>query len=252
MATKQEKKERERLERAADELNDILFEENDPQCIDAKDDMSVLKRKILQASTLLEPGDDVSKQLQAVIDELKAESEEESAEEEQQTGEPTEEEKVAPPAEPSNEDLLAEVVATRKLGQLKEMVEEYAAFKGLRGQLNKYTGLEGPKQLKVAMRRALKADESEPATKSDKRTEKPKQSAPAERASKSVDGRLTKFTDAQKIKLLVRENPKKPGSAAHERFKHYFEADTVGDFLAAGGQRADLSWDTRKGFIEVE
>lgn len=44
-------------------------------------------------------------------------------------------------------------------------------------------------------------------------------------------------------------NPKKPGSKAHARFALYSDGMTVGAFLAAGGTREDLRWDSKHGHI---
>lgn len=54
------------------------------------------------------------------------------------------------------------------------------------------------------------------------------------------------------IRLLVATNPKRPGSAAHDRFACYRDGMTVADYLAAGGQRLDLRYDADHGFIHVE
>ena len=53
------------------------------------------------------------------------------------------------------------------------------------------------------------------------------------------------------IKVLVAKNPKRPTSAAGQRFDLYKPGMTVGEFLKAGGWRADINWDTKQGFIEV-
>jgi hypothetical protein len=58
--------------------------------------------------------------------------------------------------------------------------------------------------------------------------------------------------DARVITLLVTDNPKRVGSAARERFTLYRSGMTVGQFLAAGGLRADISWDVDHGFIRLD
>ena len=60
-----------------------------------------------------------------------------------------------------------------------------------------------------------------------------------------------KVAESAKITRLVLQNPKKPGSAAHDRFALYATCATVGEFLARGGTRADLTHDVRKGYISV-
>ena len=54
------------------------------------------------------------------------------------------------------------------------------------------------------------------------------------------------------IKVIVEKNPKRPGSAAHARFDLYKPGMTVAQFLLSGGWRADLVWDAKQGFIEVQ
>jgi len=61
-----------------------------------------------------------------------------------------------------------------------------------------------------------------------------------------------KHADDQIVRLLVEENPKKVGSKSHARFALYRDGMSVGDFLKAGGRRADLIWDQRKGFVKIE
>jgi hypothetical protein len=53
------------------------------------------------------------------------------------------------------------------------------------------------------------------------------------------------------IRVLATTNPKKPGSESHTRFALYRDGQTVSEFLAAGGRKADLSWDLEKGFIAI-
>ena len=48
-------------------------------------------------------------------------------------------------------------------------------------------------------------------------------------------------------------NPKRPGSAAHERFSMYREGMTVQEYYALGGIKQDINWDSRpdKQFITL-
>ncbi len=57
--------------------------------------------------------------------------------------------------------------------------------------------------------------------------------------------------DDRKIRKLARGNPKKPGSKSHTRFGYYRTGMTVAQYLAKGGQRADLKWDAERRFIEL-
>ena len=54
-----------------------------------------------------------------------------------------------------------------------------------------------------------------------------------------------------KIKLLVKDNPKREGSASYNRFELYKSSKTVSEFIAAGGTRADLAWDAARGYIAI-
>lgn len=75
---------------------------------------------------------------------------------------------------------------------------------------------------------------------------------PKERpAPSSSSGERMRYADDAVITMKVDKNPKQVGSAAHTRFAFYKNGIKVGQFLKAGGSRADLSWDTKKGFIEI-
>ena len=49
----------------------------------------------------------------------------------------------------------------------------------------------------------------------------------------------------------VAANPKRAGTGAHERFAIYREEMTVAEYLAAGGQVRDVSWDVKQGYVKV-
>lgn len=61
--------------------------------------------------------------------------------------------------------------------------------------------------------------------------------------------RVTKPLLDPRVITSVKPNPKKVGSASHERYEKYKEGMTVQDFIAAGGKTADIKWDVSKGFI---
>lgn len=94
---------------------------------------------------------------------------------------------------------------------------------------------------KAAKEAAKKAAEKGKA-KAEKKAAKPK-GEKKERAPKEDDNR--------KITLLVKENPKREGTAAYEMFNLYKKSKTVKDFLAAGGTTSCLRHDTAKEFIKV-
>lgn len=49
----------------------------------------------------------------------------------------------------------------------------------------------------------------------------------------------------------IDRNPKRKGSKAHSRFEAYMKAKTVKQFLELGGLKADLRYDSEKGFVEI-
>ena len=75
----------------------------------------------------------------------------------------------------------------------------------------------------------------------------PKKKAPAKAAAEKETA-----NDNRKIKVLVKENPKREGSASYDRFELYSDCKTVQDFKDAGGTSADLRHDEEKGFIEIK
>ncbi len=56
------------------------------------------------------------------------------------------------------------------------------------------------------------------------------------------------------IRVLVADNPKRPGSATHERFKLYKTGKTVAELLHQGVTTLDLRWDLGEGrnFIALD
>jgi hypothetical protein len=67
----------------------------------------------------------------------------------------------------------------------------------------------------------------------------------------SRPGRKPEYGDDDLIATVVKENPKKEGTKAHERFALYKKGMTVAEFIAAGGNRADLAWDVEHEFITI-
>ena len=75
---------------------------------------------------------------------------------------------------------------------------------------------------------------------------------PAAKKEAPAGGRAPTLADEAKITLLVKENPKREGCAAYERFNAYFTVKTVAEALAAGLTRKDLAWDIAHGHISVK
>lgn len=61
-----------------------------------------------------------------------------------------------------------------------------------------------------------------------------------------------RFSKNQQIFLCTDINPKQANSASYPIFQLYFKCRTVGEFLAAGGRRADIIWDAKRGYILLD
>lgn len=64
-------------------------------------------------------------------------------------------------------------------------------------------------------------------------------------------GRKGAFNESQKIKVLVKDNPKREGTASYDTFELLRKSKTVGDFFANGGGSHNLHWNIERGYIEV-
>lgn len=64
-------------------------------------------------------------------------------------------------------------------------------------------------------------------------------------------GRKGSFDESQKIKVLVKDNPKREGTASYDTFELLRKSKTVGDFFANGGASHNLHWNIERGYIEV-
>ena len=129
-------------------------------------------------------------------------------------------------------------------GTLREIHQHYAESAGAtaeaRASLSAYTT---PSQKEPDMAAKPKTE----APKAEKPKATPKTPKPAEA---SRQGRKGAFEPSMKITVLVEGNPKRGTAAA--RFDLYAKNNTVEKYLAAGGQIADLRWDSKQNFIKVE
>ena len=78
--------------------------------------------------------------------------------------------------------------------------------------------------------------------------------APKEKAEASTRGRKSAIDPSTKLSLLVKENPKREGSAGYERFQAGYidsKAKTVQQALDAGVTLADIAYDVKKEFIKL-
>jgi hypothetical protein len=158
------------LIKAVEELNEVM---NPKPPVDTDGTAEVVMEGLLSLAEQIDPDDKVSKATLATIDkarilaakkpkakeEEKAEAkEEEKAEEEEEEEKPK---KKAAKAKSKDEDedgeksLADQVAGGTKLADLKALVGEHDELKGLRKKLDDYKGLDGTRNLKVAMFKAL-------------------------------------------------------------------------------------------------
>lgn len=83
----------------------------------------------------------------------------------------------------------------------------------------------------------------------------PREEQAASRASgqqvrPATEQTAAEFSDTDVI-VSVAPNPKKPGSATHERYKLYQEGSTIAHVRALGITLADLRWDIARGFVQL-
>lgn len=59
------------------------------------------------------------------------------------------------------------------------------------------------------------------------------------------------FAKEAKIQILVKENPKRPGSSSYDVWNLYSNGMTVGEYYEKGGKIASLKWDSEHEFIKI-
>jgi hypothetical protein len=81
---------------------------------------------------------------------------------------------------------------------------------------------------------------------------------PRAKPTKPHHGRSSQFDQTGHLSrrgLLVKENPKRPGSKTAARYAFYPKCRTVGDFITAVGNRrkavSNLRWDLVRKFIAI-
>ncbi len=92
---------------------------------------------------------------------------------------------------------------------------------------------------------AARGRKVEKATRSGRQTVQSKGANPPDRT-------LNRFTNDQTITVLVKENPRRPGTKAFERFKLYKTGMKVSEYLKKGGIRGSIRTDLKRGNIEVK
>jgi len=246
-----------KLIKAAKELNEVMGLK---PAIDTKASDEKVTAGVLKAMEEISDDDEFSPATQEVLtalieedepeeeeeedepeDEEEDEPEEEEEEEEEEADDDEDEDEDEKPAKPVKppkpakppyipKNLPEKVAVTGKLVDLKEMVTSMDEFKKLRKTLDTFSGMLGPRDLKVAMFKALGVD-------------------PPAIPGMRIPG--AKRDGTMKITVLVKENPKREGTNGYKHFALYKKGMTVGEFLEAGGTTGDLDWDVRHNFIKL-
>lgn len=91
-----------------------------------------------------------------------------------------------------------------------------------------------------------------PTTGSRKRATRETTNLPRSTTTAAPRGRKATFDGDCKITVLVSGNPKRAGTAAHDRFGYYRTGMKVSTFIEKGGTHLDLAYDVKKEFIKVD
>ena len=66
----------------------------------------------------------------------------------------------------------------------------------------------------------------------------------SERPAKRRPGRRPLVDDSTPLEVSIGSNPKRIGTESYDRFELYRGCRTVGDYIAKGGRRSDIIWDS--------
>lgn len=178
----------------------------------------------------------------------------------------------------SDEKSLSQLLDEyNKLGDEK-LVKQFGINFSPRGSfkdmLDATTSLEKLKEKIKASEEGFKAQEAQEAASPDvvKEVEKPKakpkekkamtkgngtKKATAKKAVKSktpakARGRKSQFSDTQKIHMIVKDNPRREGTAVYKQFEIAKKSGTVAAYVKAGGSLGSLRKGIKKKWLRVE
>jgi hypothetical protein len=109
---------------------------------------------------------------------------------------------------------------------------------------------------KLSIEESKKMEAETPTTEATEAPKAKKTKAPkAEGAPKAEryirDHTIRLLSNAEGVKYGPENNPKRAGSASHDRFALYEDGMTIAAAVEKGVKTEDIAWDVRKGFIEV-
>lgn len=118
--------------------------------------------------------------------------------------------------------------------------------------------VQDPRILEILMSQPLTRNYPEPTARPDKQAGphiRPNGSKSGGREPKAPKEPGVKTTapspDDPRVISHVAANPKKPSSAAFQRYALYTVGQSIAEFIKAGGTKADVQYDLGKGFIKV-
>lgn len=169
---------------------------------------------------------------------------------------------------PTEANRDAQKTAVRKHKEEQQKAAKKAARKAAKAatKSNTTNDTNEEKSMSTTKKTATKKTAAKKATKVAKKTVKgtgkgssaaaKKQTAAASKTAKKQTGgakrgRAGKYDEGMKITVLVKENPKREGSAAYDIFELLKKSKTVGDFYAKGGAAHNLRWNEDREYIKV-
>jgi hypothetical protein len=78
----------------------------------------------------------------------------------------------------------------------------------------------------------------------------PDEDVPEQKIAAPVDSSVSAYSGQDKT-VWQQDNPKRVGSASHDRYERYKGANTVAEALELGASRNDITWDLARGFVVV-
>ena len=80
--------------------------------------------------------------------------------------------------------------------------------------------------------------------------EKSKKSTKSKKAAPKKES--NRMDQSQKITLLVKDNPKREGTNAFDKFALYKKGMTVAEYVALGGSPGDVRYDVEREYISIK
>jgi hypothetical protein len=139
-------------------------------------------------------------------------------------------------------DRLAPTSETRKMSFAKKTEKTDAATVTNDAITNEVVELDKP----------VAAADAAPAEKAEKKKGTTTRKPPVREPKYSLNATIQLLANSEGVPYGRENNPKRPGSKAHDRFANYVNGMTVEQALAAGLTRQDLDFDIQKHYIVIK